>query len=364
MSASRPHLFDGALHPAASASAATILGNHLAAVHNAVLSPGRVEPSTGDTIEVTDASRGPTYGGVVALFDEAALDAVTDLAVRHAEGLTTMRGALDVFQQQEAAATAAVLATVTVVDPSGFLERAMVDAARLEAHFIEHAGHQAETIGRSKDDVLRFWIDFASFSIGEGLDRVPPRGGVPVLGELLGPAADIAKELFADHEAGAERDAEADAEVAADRLLYVWYMELYAAGVVTPDLPPAALDGGQLVSWSEFHELSSADQATVRNRMREDSDIAGQRRRPARRHQGPPGEALRRPRLTGGHIRPAGARPSISVRPSSHARRRWGGASSASGGRPVIPIGRRAFQRISIIRRSSRTYSAGQSAGS
>lgn len=94
---------------------------------------------------------------------------------------------------------------------------------------------------------------------------------VPIIGDALGPAGDIAKGLLADHEATAAREAEANAEAAADQLLYVWYRELHAAGVVAPDLPAAALEDGVLVTWQEFHELSDRDRAIVRNAMEESS---------------------------------------------------------------------------------------------
>ena len=56
-----------------------------------------------------------------------------------------------------------------------------------------------------------------------------------------------------------------------------------------------------------------------------------------------------------GQKTPAGPSPSMSARPSSHARRTCGGACKAASGNPVIPIGRRALHRISIATRSART---------
>ena len=65
-------------------------------------------------------------------------------------------------------------------------------------------------------------------------------------------------EEFADHEAAAARDAEADADAAADRLTYAWYRELYAQGVVVPDLPASAVDDGELVPWRQFRSSAPA----------------------------------------------------------------------------------------------------------
>ena len=50
-----------------------------------------------------------------------------------------------------------------------------------------------------------------------------------MISEALGPAADVAKRLLADHEATAARDATANAEAAADQLAYVWYRACTAA---------------------------------------------------------------------------------------------------------------------------------------
>ena len=66
---------------AVSRSAATILGQHLFAVHNAVLLPERLDEPRGDLVEIADQTRGDGTIASGALFDEEALDVVTDLAV-------------------------------------------------------------------------------------------------------------------------------------------------------------------------------------------------------------------------------------------------------------------------------------------
>jgi hypothetical protein len=260
----RPYLFEQPLHPDASTAAATILGVHLFAVHNAVLSPEPMDAPAGKTIAIPDKFRtGPAPRG--AFFDESALDIVSNLAVRNDDGLATVRAALDVFQQQRAAVVSALLAKGALVRDSDVNE-AMVNAGRLEAFFIERAGHQAEAIGRDKDEVISFFVDTATFGIGEINRKV---GGVPVLSKVLSSAAGAAKEQLAGYEAAAARNAEEYARAAADQLLYVWYRELHAAGIVEPDLPAPALDGGMLVEWERYRQLPDDVRQTVEASLRE-----------------------------------------------------------------------------------------------
>ena len=257
----RPYLFDQPLHPDVSTAAATILGVHLFAVHNAVLSPEPMDAPAGKTIAIPDKFRtGPAPHG--AFFDDAALDTVSNLAVRGEDGLATVRAALDVFQQQRAAVVAALLADGAVVRDSDVNE-AMVNAARLEAFFIERAGHQAEAIGRNKDEVISFFVDTATFGLGEINRKV---GSVPVLSNVLSAAAGAAKEQLAGYEADAAREAEQYARAAADQLLFVWYRELQAAGIVDPDLPTSALDDGLLVDWERYRQLPHVVRQTVDQR--------------------------------------------------------------------------------------------------
>ena len=218
----------------------------------------------GKTIAIPDKFRtGPVPRG--AFFDEAALDTVSNLAVRREDGLATVRAALDVFQQHRAAVVADLLAEGAVVRDADVNE-VMVNAARLEAFFIERAGHQAEAIGRDKDEVISFFVDTATFGIGEINGKL---GGVPVLSNVLSVAASAAKEQLAGYEADAARDAEEYARAAADQLLYVWYRELHAAGIIDPDLPTSALDGGTLVEWERYRQLPDDVRQTVEATLRE-----------------------------------------------------------------------------------------------
>jgi hypothetical protein len=235
-----------------SRSAAVILGQHMPAVHFTVLHPEEMDEPRGDVTKIRTAVSGPDHPPLGAHLDPAALDLISALAVDTDSGVAIIRSALDLHQANWATAVAEHLAD-GVKDPGDFLDEATADAARLEAHFIEHAGHRAEEHGRSKDRLISFWIDVATFSIGEAegakyLD-------VPVLGAALGPAGSAAKDLLADHEATAERDAQQNAEAAAKQLTYVWCRQLYRAGVITPDLPASAVAGGALVPWEKFQEL-------------------------------------------------------------------------------------------------------------
>ena len=141
---------------------------------------------------------------------------------------------------------------------------------RLEGYLVERAGHRAEADGRDRDRAIQRWVDLGSSVVGAGVARtVFP---VSVLDEGLDHAADDLKRRWATHETDAERDFEEYADAATRRLTYLWYRELFTAGVIAPDLPDAALanDGG-LVSWDEFQRLGDADRRTVQDHMEENT---------------------------------------------------------------------------------------------
>ena len=151
--------------------------------------------------------------------------------------------------------------------PTAFLREALADAARLEAYLVEHVGHRAEAMGRSRDDAVTFWTDTAS-NVTEMVD-------VTGLDIVLDPAIEGLQDEFAAHEATAAADAEAMADAAANRLTYAWYAELYRQGVVVPDLPVAAVNHGELVPWEQFRQLDAADRQTVRHLMEETTGPGG-----------------------------------------------------------------------------------------
>ena len=356
-------------------AAATVLAHHIASVQLAVVVPETGGRPVAAVVPIVDEVRGARILG--AYFDADALDVVTTLAAGSVVGTATLRAATDVHQRRQAAAGSERIANGEITDPDRFLREALADAARLEAHLVGHVGRRAEAMGRSRDEAIRFWTDAASGA----LDTLPVDG----LDVMLDPAAEALADGFAGHEAAAARDAEADADAAADRLTYEWYRQLYRHDLVVPDLPAGAVVDGALVPWSQFQELSAPDRQAVRQAMEETTgvvNIDGHALRDViKTHQLPdlPGAPVnpqsgRDPSLGAICVgfrddprpdqkMPAGGRPSSSARPSSHARRVCGGASKAASGKPVIPIGRRAFQRISITPRSSRTYSPGQSSG-
>ena len=148
------------------------------------------------------------------------------------------------------------------------LREAVADAARLEAHFIEHVGHRAEVRGRSRDVITSFWIDVATFSVGQAPSVVSI--DVPMVSDALGPAANVAKRLLADHEATAARDAAGNAEAA---------RRATRPRVVPRAVPrrrdhagPArgrASTAGQLVSWEQFQQLPDRVRLIVRSQMEE-----------------------------------------------------------------------------------------------
>ena len=253
--------------PEVSASAAVILGRHLFAVHKEVLVPQTLrEPAT--MRRDLDAF-GPDVVVEAALFDAAALAAVADLAVDTDDALATMRAALAGYENGYAAAAAAATSRLEDTTPGTFLDGVIRQIGRLEAYLVERAGHRAEAGGRDRDRMIKRWVDLGSSVLGAGVANAVP---VPVLDDGLDHVADDLKDRWATHEAGVEREFEEYADAATRRLTYLWYRELYAAGVITPDLPDAALaDDGGLVSWDEFQRLDDVDRRIVQDRMEENT---------------------------------------------------------------------------------------------
>jgi hypothetical protein len=246
------------------ASAAAILGRHLFAVHKEVLVPEALrEPAT--MPRDLDAF-GPDVVIEAALFDADALAAVTDLAVDTDAAMATLRVALDRYEHGYAAAAAAATTDLAATDPGAYLEGVIRQIGRLEGYLVQHAGHRAEAAGRDRDRTIARWVDVGSAVVGGGVATLP----VPVLDHEIDRAADALVERWATHEASAEDEFVEYAETAARRLTYLWYRELYAAGVIAPDVPDAALaPGGGLVSWDEFQALDDADRRIVQDRMEE-----------------------------------------------------------------------------------------------
>jgi hypothetical protein len=245
----------------ASASAATILGHHLFAVHHDVLRPlPLTEPGT--MHRALDAF-GPDSEVDVPLFDSDALAAVTDLAVDTEDGLATMRAALNGYEQSFAAAAATFSTRLEHQDPDDFLAQAIGQLGQLEAYLLQHAGHLTEGAARRRDEAIGRWVDgvFTGLSFGTRQLGAP----FPVPG--LGP--DDVKEHWATHEGAAERHFEDDAREWTEHLRYLWFGELHAAGVIAADLPDDVLTAdGKLRPWPE---LDGTQRRIVRDRMEENA---------------------------------------------------------------------------------------------
>ena len=247
--------------PEVSASAATILGHHLFAVHHDVLRPlPLTEPGT--MRRALDAF-GPDSEVDAPLFDSDALAAVSDLAVDTEDGLATMRAALNGYEQSFAAAAATFSTRVEHQDPDDFLAQAIGELGQLEAYLLRHAGHLTEGAARRRDEAIGRWVDgvFAGLSFGTRQLGAP----FPVPG--LGP--EDVKEQWATHEAAAERRFEDAAREWTEHLRFLWFGELHAAGVVAADLPDEVLTAdGKLRPWQE---LDGTQRRIVRDRMEENA---------------------------------------------------------------------------------------------
>ena len=144
-------------------AAATILGQHIVSVQHAVLVAEELDDRrlAGSCRSPTRSpADGPVDGRPVRRVGAATWSRRSPSARSTASA--TIRAAVDVHQQRQAAAGVRRIADGEIDDPDRFLREALADAARLEAHLVEHVGHRAEAMGRSRDDVVTFWTDAAS----------------------------------------------------------------------------------------------------------------------------------------------------------------------------------------------------------
>ena len=91
-------------NPEVSTATATILGRHLPAVHFALLHGDHLDTARGDLVPLVDAVHGTGRPPQGALFDVAALDVMSALAVDTDDGIVVTRTALDLYQADHAAA--------------------------------------------------------------------------------------------------------------------------------------------------------------------------------------------------------------------------------------------------------------------
>jgi hypothetical protein len=256
---SRPELRSSP--PAVSMSAANVLGRHLFAVHKEVLNPQGLEDP--DTMRRHLDALGPDFEPEVPLFDEEALAAVTDLAVDTDDGLASLRAALDVYEQSYTAAAVKASTGVEHQDPDRFLEQAIGQLGTLEGYLLRHAGHLAEGTARRHDEAIRRWVDGVSSGVSFGVGKL----GFSVPGPLVH-LPDVT-ERWATNEDAAERRFEDYADEWTERLRYVWFGELHAAGVIAPDLPRAVLTSdGRLRPWDE---LDGRERRIVQDVMEENA---------------------------------------------------------------------------------------------
>ncbi len=188
-----------------------------------------------------------------AVFDPAALAAILGLAARTDASVEVLRHDLAHYQRGLAATTSARLATADVArsDAADYLDEVMADSGRLEGTIAAHVGREARRRGRDADQVWSFWIG----AIGETAERAGDLLGPPwstVVGPIVGGAEHVARGELADAEELAATDSEARADLAGERLAYMWLRELQVAGLVTAQLPPGILVDGALPAYDDL----------------------------------------------------------------------------------------------------------------
>ena len=127
----------------------------------------------------------------------------------------------------------------------------MQDAARLEGRFVQHIGHEAGRRGRDRDRIRSFWIE----AIGTGVERASglfgPSGSA-VVDTVASPVKDFADRELTDAGERADAASTTAAALAGERLTYVWFRELHAAGVLRSPLPPEILVDGELPPYDDL----------------------------------------------------------------------------------------------------------------
>ena len=253
----------------ASGAAAQVVGAHLYGVehalawdgpsdadrHTALPAPRRDDPAA-DTDPAGVADLAHQVAGTerrAAVFDPAALGAVLDLAARTDAGVAVLRGDLATYQRGLAAVAASRVAAGDVPPSRAapYLQEAMQDAARLEGRFVQHIGHEAGRHGRDRDRIRSFWIE----AIGTGIERASGlfgASGSAVVDTVASPIKDFADRELTDAGERADAASTTAAVLAGERLTYVWFRELHAAGVLRPSLPPGILVDGALPPYDDL----------------------------------------------------------------------------------------------------------------
>jgi hypothetical protein len=208
-------------------------------------------PPAGAVAELADRA----FDGArpAAVFDPAALAEVVALAARTDAGVEALREVLSGYQQGVAAHVAGRLAAgdIAAADVAAFLAEVMGDSARLEGGLLARVGAEAERRGRDADGVVSFWIG----AIGKGADAGSALFA-PGASTVVGPGIDLAEHALQGALADAHDDAVADndtrADIAGERLTYLWIRELHAAGLLDAELPAGVLVDGALPPYDDL----------------------------------------------------------------------------------------------------------------
>ena len=279
------------------------------------------------------------------------LDRLTMMAASSDEGMVHLRAGLNGFQQRRADGTASLmLATDDPAVAQRGLDQALGESGHIEGYFIGTIGGALEGAARAADARTSFFITVGGAVVGMIACNVPLvpffASGAPVYRTGCGPSSPDPVTRWppistprrprrqcraVPLHGGARRCRSGNAprrpagrppaalgspagDAAEPRGRTVERGVRPGAGAVVLDLDAVA-DAVTLEQQDAYVRLPYDAHATNR------STRAGQKM-------------------------PAGSRPSISVRPISHSSRVSSGAASASGGRPAVPIGVRAFHVI------------------
>jgi hypothetical protein len=259
---------------------AHILGTYMVGADLAV-NGGSYEYSDGKDPSQSTTAMMDAFGNVVniPLFDKDALAKFGVAAMSSEDGMLELRNATNRYESQKLSGLANLITHPRDgVDGQMALQKGISENAHLEGLFLKANGDVAIAQGKDKDEAVGTWID-----LGEQVVDLVPIPGVEGMAD--GTAKDIVnlaidegkssgvdslRETLAHYEADAVNKSNNDVEDAVEQQQFMTATVLYENDLAND---PEALEksplfkDGRMLTYSEYKQLSEAEQTTVRTQL-------------------------------------------------------------------------------------------------
>lgn len=259
---------------------AHILGTYMVGADLAVNGGTYTYDDKKDPSQTTTATM-DAFGNVVniPLFDKDALAKFGVAAMSTEDGMLELRNATNRYESQKLSGLANLITHPQEgVDGQMALQKGISENAHLEGLFLKANGDVAIAQGKDKDEEIGKWID-----LGEQVVDLVPIPGVEgmadgtakdvvnlAIDEGKSAGVDSLRETLAHYEADAVNKSNNDVDDAVEQQQYMTATALYENGLANnPELiekSPLFKDG-RMLSYSEYKQLSEADQTTVRTQL-------------------------------------------------------------------------------------------------